>query len=114
MDIMAIDGEQVPTMQAAIENYTTDVEKHLNDIRADDITVADGVYGTEQIATVNAYIEETCTQINTIVRYFDDFKEKLVQVKEAYDAKQSSISLGTVEEAKAADESEMVNVSRME
>ncbi len=114
MDDMAIDGAQVPAMQAAIESYTTTVEEHLNKIRADDISVADGVYGEAQIATVNAYIEDTCTQINTIVRYFDDFKEKLNQVLQAYVTKQSSVSLGSVEAAKAADESEMVNVNHME
>ncbi len=114
MDNMAIDAEQVPTMQAAIESYTQNVEALLNQIRSDDITVADGVYGEAQINTVNAYIEETCTQINTIVRYFDDFKEKLNQVLAAYNSKQESINLGPVEEAKAADPSEMVTVNHME
>ncbi len=114
MDDMAIDGAQVPTMQAAIETYTTGVEELLNQIRADDISVADGVYGGDQIATVNNYIEETCTQINTIVRYFDDFQEKLNAVLQAYESKQAAVSLGSVETAQAADPSEMVTVNHMD
>ena len=58
-DDMAIDGAQVPAMQAAIETYTSGVEEHLAQIKGDDITVEDGVYGSAQIAMVNNYIEET-------------------------------------------------------
>jgi len=111
---MAIDGAQVPAMQAAIETYTTTVEELLNEIRSDDVSVEDGVYGAAQIATVNEYIEATCTEINTIVRYFDDFKDKLNQVLAEYEAKQGAINLGPVEAAAAADPSEMVTVNHME
>lgn len=113
-DSMAIDGEQVPAMQDAIEEYTSGVEELLNQIRGDDITVEDGVYGETQIKMVNEYIEATCKEINTIVRYFNDFKAKLDEVKQAYDEKQAATSMGTVESAKPADESEMVTVNRME
>lgn len=112
-DSMAIAGDEVPAMQQAIEDYTTGVEELLNQIRGDDITVEDGVYGGDQINMVNEYIEATCKEINTIVRYFDDFKAKLVIVKEEYDKKQAATSMGAVESAKPADESEMVTVNRM-
>ncbi len=113
-DSMAIDAGQVPAMKAAIENYTVAVEEHLNQINGDTITVEDGVYGGAQITMVNNYIKETCKQINTIVRYFNDFQAKLDEVEKAYDAKQAATSLGTVEAAKEADPSEMVTVNHME
>ncbi len=113
-DDLAIDGAQVPAMQAAIETYTSGVEEHLAQIKGDDITVEDGVYGSAQIAMVNNYIEETCTQINTIVRYFDDSKAKLDAVTAAYEANQGATSMGTVETAAAADPSEMVTVNHMD
>ena len=113
-DNMAIDAGEIKNMQNAIELYTTNVETHLKEIKGDDITVEDGVYGGAQIAMVNNYIEETCTQINTIVRYFDDFQAKLDEVAKEYEAKQGSVSMGEVATAKEADPSEMVTVNHME
>ena len=112
-DNMAIAGEEVGNMQTAIETYTKGVEELLGKIKGDEITVEDGVYGGDQIKMVNQYIKDTTEQINTIVRYFDDFKEKLTEVKDEYDKKQAATSMGTVENAKPADESEMVTVNRM-
>ena len=113
-DDKAIAYDEIPNMKSAIENYTANVESHLEQIKGDDITVEDGVYGGSQIAMVNAYIEATCKEINTIVRYFDDFQKKLDEVQAEYEKKQSAVSLGEVEAAKEADPSEMVTVNHME
>lgn len=113
-DIKALKYEEVPNMQSAIEDYTVNVEEHLNKIKDYEIGSNEGVYGSSQIATVDGYIDDTALQINTIVRYFDDFKAKLEVVQEAYETKQGGIKVEDVEAAKEADEDDMVHVNPME
>ena len=78
MDNMAFNSGEIGSMQSAIESYITEVESGLNAIRGFEIGPDSGFYGAAQCSTVNQYISETCTQINSIVRYFDEFKEKLI------------------------------------
>ncbi len=113
MDIRAIKGEEVGNMQAAIEDYTTRVEAELQKIKSYDLSGNDGIYGSAQIATIKTYLEETATQINSIVRHFDEFKEALVEVNAAYESKQESIKTNEVESA-PADAGDLINVNRME
>ena len=80
MDTMAIKSGEVPAMQSAIETYIVEVETCLNNIKSYEMGSSEGIYGAAQVATVNNYISETCTQINSIVRYFDEFKAKLTEV----------------------------------
>ena len=112
MDTMAINGAKVPEMQAAIESYIIEVEEGLNNISHYEMGASEGIYGAAQITTVNSYIDETCKQINSIVRYFEDFKTVLDQVREAYEQQQAAITTGEVEQAKEND-GDLVTVNRM-
>lgn len=112
MDIMAFNSGEIGTMQAAIETYITEVENGLNNIKGFEIGADSGFYGSAQCATVNQYINDTCTQINSIVRYFDEFKEKLNEVAEAYAQQSASITTGDVAAAPST-EGDLVNVNRM-
>ena len=112
MDTMAIKSGEVPAMQSAIESYIVEVETCLNNIKSYEMGSSEGIYGAAQVATVNNYINETCTQINSIVRYFDEFKEKLTEVAAAYVDQQAAITTGDVAAAKAND-SDLVTVNRM-
>jgi len=113
MDTMAIKYEEIPNMQNAIENYIQTVESELNAIKGYEITGADGVYGGDQIATVNNYVDRTAEEINKIVRHFDEFKENLVNVQQAYESKQASITTSEVDAA-PADAGDLVTVNKME
>lgn len=112
MDTMAIKYDEIPNMQAAIESYMTTVEDYLNRIKTYEIQYSDGVYGAQQIATIDGYIDETAAQINSIVRHFDEFKEKLMEVKAAYESQQAAIGVSAVEAA-PADQGDLVNVNKM-
>lgn len=113
MDTMAIKYEEIDNMTAAIETYELKVEEYLNKIREYNIAYENGVYGEAQISTIDGYLDETANQINAIVRHFDEFKNKLSQVKDAYEEKQKSISVSAVEAA-PEDEGDLVTVNKME
>lgn len=113
MDTMAIKYDEIPNMQNAIETYTTTVEEHLEKIKGYQITNESGVYGAAQIATIDAYIDNTAIQINAIVRHFDEFKEALNEVQSAYETQQASISVSDVESA-PEDAGDLINVNKME
>ncbi len=113
MDTMAIKYDEIENMTAAIESYELKVEEYLNKIREYNIAYENGVYGEAQISTIDGYLDETANQINAIVRHFDEFKNKLSEVKEAYDAKQKAISVSAVEAA-PEDEGDLVTVNKME
>ena len=112
-DTMAIKYEEVPNMRNAIEKYTTEVEDHLNKIKGYEINAGDGVYGEAQIKTVDSYIDETATQINAIVRHFDEFKDALNEVQAAYESKQAAISVSEVQNA-PADAGDLIHVNKMD
>ena len=109
MDTMAFNKNEIGSMKGAIESYIADVEAGLKNIKSMEIA---GFYGTEQCKTVNGYIDETCTQINAIVRYFDEFKEKLHDVEAAYEAQSAAITTGDVAAAPST-EGDLVTVNRM-
>ena len=113
MDTRAIKGDKVPDMQNAIEEYTLRVEDGLNAIKGFEITPDSGFYGNEQVKIVDGYIDETCTEINAIVRYFDEFKEALAQVGEAYAAEEGKVNPGEVEAHQEASD-DMITVNRMD
>ena len=113
MDTKAIKYEQIVPMQNAIETYTVEVETHLNKIKGFAIGATDGVYGAVQAQTVDQYIDQTCEQINKIVRHFDEFKVALNDVQAAYESKQAAVSVGSVAEA-APDAGDLINVNKME
>lgn len=112
MDTMAIDGAQVSDMKSAIESYTLKVEEDLSNIKAYEINAGDGVYGINQVDNINTYIENTCTEINAIVRYFDEFQEALHQVSIEYINQQGKINPGDVSAHKTASD-DMITVNRM-
>lgn len=109
---MAFNKNEIGSMKGAIESYITEVEAGLKSIKSMEIGPEAGFYGTEQCKTVNAYIDDTCTQINAIVRYFDEFKEKLHDVESAYEAQSAAISTGEVAAAPST-EGDLVTVNRM-
>ena len=113
MDDMAIKYDEIPNMQNAIESYTVAVEGHLNKIRGFEIGKEEGIYGAAQIATIDNYIDETANQINSIVRHFDEFKEKLLEVQAAYEAHQAAIKTADVEAA-PEDAGDLVTVNKMD
>lgn len=112
MDIMAIDSAQVPAMDAAVEAYINEVETCITNIRAFEVGPGSGFYGTDQCNTINNYVEETCTQINQIVRYFDDFKAALAEVSAAYIAQSQAVTVDAVKEA-ATNDGDLITVNRM-
>lgn len=113
-DIKAIKAEKIPTMQSAVEEYTTNVEAEIEKIRNYEVNTGDGVYGSAQIERVDSYIEETCKEIGSIVRYFDAFKEALTTVGAAYEAQQAAVKVNDVETHKQADPEDLIKVNRME
>lgn len=112
MDNMAFNSGEIGSMQSAIESYITEVESGLNAIKAFEIGPDSGFYGAAQCATVNTYISDTCTQINSIVRYFDEFKEKLTEVAAAYVDQSAAITTGDVATAPST-EGDLVTINRM-
>ena len=114
MDTKAINANEIGNMQSAIESYTTDVESKLKKIKDFKVDTDKGVYGNKQIDTVNSYLDETCKQIGSIVRQFDDFKAVLDKIGGAYDTHQAKVSLGTVAQAKERNEDEFVHVQPMD
>ena len=114
MDITAFKYDELDNMKNTIETYTVEVENHLNKIKAYNLEYKDGVYGAEQIGIVKGYLNDTATQINTIVRYFEEFQKALDQVKAAYETKQANIKVDAVETAKPADADDLVSVNPME
>lgn len=112
MDTMAINSAEIGSMQSAIETYITEVETCLSNIKAFEIGPDNGFYGTAQCSSINEYITETCVQINSIVRYFDEFKEKLTEVAAAYVDQSSAITTGDVAAAPST-EGDLVTVNRM-
>ncbi|MGM9877635.1 MAG: hypothetical protein ACI33S_03200 [Bacilli bacterium] len=112
MDTMAIKSGEINNMQHAIETYTVAVEDCIKSLKKYKIDNSTGFYGKSQADTVNTYIDNTCIEINKIVRHFDEFKEKLDQVAEAYKAQDAAISTGEVAAAKA-NEGDLVTVNRM-
>lgn len=113
-DIKAIKAEKISTMQSAVEEYTTTVEAEIEKIKSYEINTGDGVYGAAQIQKVDGYIEETCKEIGSIVRYFDTFKEALATVGAAYEAQQAAVKVNDVEKHKEADPEDLIKVNRME
>lgn len=113
MDTMAFNKNEISSMQGAIEAYITEVEAGLSSIRDMEITSEHGFYGNKQITKVNSYINNTCNEINHIVRYFDEFKEKLTQVQLAYEAEDEAVTTGEVAAAPKENPEELVTVNRM-
>ena len=111
-DIMAIKYDEVANMQNAIESYISDVESHIQKIKDFKVEDYDGVYGTNQIETINNYINETGVQINAIVRHFDDFKDALSEVQAAYESQQAAITVSEVEVA-PEDAGDLININKM-
>lgn len=113
-DIMAIKADELDNMSNAVENYTVAVEDEIKKIRDYEINAEGGVYGAAQVQSVNNYISKTCDEIGKIVRYFDEFKEALTKVNEAYEAKQQTIKINDVEAHQEPNEEELINVNRMD
>ena len=113
MDTRAIDSSQIGNMETAIENYTEAVETGIKSIRDYEISEENGVYGSAQMARINNYIEETCTEINAIVRYFDKFKEVLSDISTEYSAESGKIDPGTVTEHSTEGVDDIITVNRM-
>ena len=114
MDTKAINADEVPNMQSKIESYTTTVESKLNKIKEFKVDTDKGVYGNKQIETINNYLDETCKQIGSIVRQFDEFKNVLNTINSAYDTHQAKVTLGPVAQAKERNEDEFVHVQPMD
>ena len=113
MDTRAIDSTQIGNMKTAIENYTLAVEEGIKSIRDYEISEQDGVYGVTQMAKINNYIEETCTEINAIVRYFDKFKEVLSDINVEYINETGRVDPGTVAEHSTEGVDDIITVNRM-
>ena len=113
MDTRAIKSNEIDNMKNAIESYTVNVEDCIKKLKGFKIDNNSGFYGQKQTETIDDYIDRTCVEINKIVRYFDDFKVKLEDVREAYAAQDAAVKVGDVAAAKAADESDLVTVNRM-
>lgn len=108
-DTMAFNEAELGNMGSAIDTYIADVNSHMDKIAAHTVNAEDGFYGAEQANTVDNYIAETCTQIKSIVLFFEEFRDKLTEVQAAYNARQASISTGEVAAAPTND-GDLVNV----
>ena len=113
-DTMAIDAAQVPTMKSAIQTYIEDVNAKMDAIKSYSIGSEEGVYGSEQVQTIDSYIDDTCDKIKSIVTYFDVFEAALDEVAAAYDAKQAGSSVTAAAENKAPDAADLININRMD
>lgn len=111
---LAFDENEIEDMRTAVTTYQENINTCIKAISEYALSGTDGIYGSDQIANVSAYIDGTCAAINAIVIMFDEFKEKLDQVQQAYNAKQRGINPGEVAEAAAASESDLVTVTGFE
>ena len=90
--IVGIDGTQVETMRASIEEYVSSVQSYLEEaIVTTEDEIANALRGGEAEAAVKAYLDKVKAYITNLVSTLNAFGDKLADVGNAWVQAQSNI-----------------------
>lgn len=89
-DVVGINGEEIPNMQAAIREYVNGLESHLNEVKQDADTSQ--AFKGEYAAAVKQFVEAVCDACDAIISNLLQFNQKLDEVYAKYQAKDTTMA----------------------
>lgn len=89
-DVIGINEAEIPNMKAAIREYVTNLEQHLEQVKSNADTSQ--AFKGEYAAAVRQFVEAVCTSCECIISNLLQFNERLEEVYQAYLTKDTTMA----------------------
>lgn len=100
-NVIGINANEVDNMRAAIKQYTTDLNSHLDQVKLD--TDTSQAFKGEYAAATREYVAAIVASCQSIITYLNKFSDQLKEVKDAYQAQDTQMAAKIRETASATE-----------